>query len=393
VSAPPISTLLTPLTTAQQRLVDVVAEAFVLDSEWPVFDYVEGMLEIDGLDAADTLHTFPRIGRWAYGAVTWIGQGQMPRPTVETEIELTVVGMHHSAQLRPRVQAFLQLIELMLDQRREVPLSRREPRRLAISDEDVRLLLRQERRLSEDIDSWVRAIPRMIAREPYLSSVSVAPDGSWTLPVPREAINYAGITTIDEYIERLAALTVGAAAPPILAAPSPLDLVAALDYLDAVWRVPHDTHLFTYTSAERVAKLTSGANTTEELDARLSALAEILRSARDSARTANSKRPNPGKLTATSPEHPLAPFEDYLVAIVDSAAEPRVRGAVTDLEHALALRDAAQHAQAGGRAVQALDAFDIRHPPIEPVAAWGRISQRVVEALGAVREELAAASP
>jgi len=160
--------------------------------------------------------------------------------------------------------------------------------------------------------------------------------------------------------------------------------VAALDYLDAVWRVVHRTHLFTYPSAERAAKLVYDANTPEELDARLSALGEILRSANASARATNA-----AKLPAATRDDPLAPFEEHLVRTVDAAAEARVRQAATDLEHALALRDAAQHTEAGPRAVRALDAFGIGHPVADVRQAWMTVTTRVVEALGAIREELA----
>jgi hypothetical protein len=115
-------------------------------------------------------------------------------------------------------------------------------------------------------------------------------------------------------------------------------------------------------------------------------LAEILRSARESARAvAGSGLPN-----ATT-EHPLAPFEKYLVGAADPLAEVRVRQAVRDLEHALAVRDAAQHTDAGGRAVRALEAFGIGYPIDDAPRAWQIISARVVEALGAIREELSSA--
>jgi hypothetical protein len=69
------------------------------------------------------------------------------------------------------------------------------------------------------------------------------------------------------------------------------------------------------------------------------------------------------------------------------------RKATSDLEHALAIRDAAQHAEAGDRAVRALDALAVGHPIAHVGRAWSLITARVVEVLGAIREELAAASP
>jgi hypothetical protein len=110
-----VASLLEPLTPNQQSLVDAVAEAISLDGEWPIFDYLEGTFDNEGADAGATLASFSRVGRWNYGAVSWNGMGQMPKPTLETEIELTVVGMHHSRVLQPLVGVFFEVLELMVD--------------------------------------------------------------------------------------------------------------------------------------------------------------------------------------------------------------------------------------------------------------------------------------
>ena len=378
--------LLDPLTENQQRLVDLAAEAFSLDGEWPVFDYLEGAFDQASEDAAETLASFPRVGNWNYGAAWWDGMGQMSKPRPETEVALTLVGMYLSKVLSQIVPIFFSVIELMITRRQTTQLYRRKPRELSINDEDVNELLRQERRL--DTEGWSLIMFKLMAREPMLgSTASLQPDGHWTKSVPREINEYQGVRTIEDYVACVERLT---AFPPLVstpAAPSPLDLVAALDYLDAVWRVVHRNHLFTYPSAERTAKLVYDANTPEELDARLSALGEILRSANASARAINAS-----KLPAATRDDPLPPFEEQLVRTVDAAAEARVRQAATDLEHALALRDAAQHTEAGDRAVRALDAFRIGHPVADVRQAWMTVTARVVEALGAIREELASAS-
>ena len=378
--------LLDPLTENQQRLVDLAAEAFSLDGEWPVFDYLEGAFDQEDKGAGETLATFPRVGHWNYGAAWWDGMGQMSKPRPDTEVALTLVGMHHSKALSQIVPIFFSVIDLMITRRQTTQLNRRKPRELSINDEDVNEHLRQERRL--DTDGWSLIIFKLMAREPMLgSTASLQPDGHWTKSVPREIKEYQGVRTIEDYVACVERLTAFPQPIPTPAAPSPLDLVAALDYLDAVWRVAHGTRLFTYPSAERAAKLAYEANTPEELDARLSALGEILRSANASARATNA-----AKLPAATRDDPLAPFEEHLVRTADAAAEARVRQAATDLEHALALRDAAQHAEAGPRAVRALDAFGIGHPVADVRQAWMTVTARVVEALGAIREELASVS-
>jgi hypothetical protein len=150
------------------------------------------------------------------------------------------------------------------------------------------------------------------------------------------------------------------------------------------WRVSHGNALFSYPSAERAAKLAFPAATTEELDSRLTALGEILRTANATVRVGG------GNLARQTHEEPLAPLRDFLgrQAALDQA---RIAAAVKTLEAALSVRDAAQHTEAGGRAVRALtQEFNLAHPILDPAAAWAVISSRVVSAITAIREELAA---
>jgi hypothetical protein len=313
--------------------------------------------------------------------------GQAAKPAAETEIALTLVGMHHSRALREIVQIFLDVLALMVELQLQTPSERRTPRDVSITDEEVAHLLTATRRLFAR-ERWPRLFYSVLDREPFLGfSGNLSTDGHWKKHIPREVREYAGVQTVEEYVSRLERLTAFASHPVQPVAPSPLAVVAALDYLDAVWRVSQKGRLFTYPSAERTTKLAYDANTVEELDSRLSALGEILRSANASARAASGV-----KLAPAAFDYPLAPLEDHLVRVVDPTAEARVRLAVTDLERALALRDAAQHADAGDRAVRALDAFGLDHPVLDAKRTWNVITSRVVEALGAIREELAAVS-
>ena len=64
--------LLAPLDAQQKRLVDVVADAFLAEEyQWPFFDYVQGTLDNEALDAIEILQSFPTFSRWGYGAVAW----------------------------------------------------------------------------------------------------------------------------------------------------------------------------------------------------------------------------------------------------------------------------------------------------------------------------------
>jgi hypothetical protein len=94
-------------------------------------------------------------------------------------------------------------------------------------------------------------------------------------------------------------------------------------------------------------------------------------------------------LSAATRDDPLAPFEHSLTQQLGPAAEPRVRDTITTLEHAVSIRDAAQHTEAGDRAVRGLNALGVGHPVGDYAKAWQLITTRAVEALDALREELA----
>lgn len=131
-----MSSLLDALTPDQQKLSDLIAEAFALDGEWPVFDYLQGTFDREDKDATETLASFPRVGRWGYGAVWWVAQGQAPGVTPGQQVALTVVGIHHTRTLQPFVDLYFDLIEMMVFRRRSTLLERRKPRELVITDED-----------------------------------------------------------------------------------------------------------------------------------------------------------------------------------------------------------------------------------------------------------------
>ena len=379
--------LLKSLTPDQQRLVDLLGDTALTHGEWPIFDYVQGAFERDGLEGMDTFESFPRMGQWNYGAVR-CDMGRRT-PNLDEKVALTLLGVHHCSRMRPFVSSVLDVIKLMGERRRAVPLSTKEPRRVLIPVSEIRSWFLS---LRKPFDApWFFVLHELMRTEPRLATLTGGVAADWSIEVGPSVRDFEGIDTIEEYVERIERLTAFPEPAPSLAAPSPLDLVAALDYLDAVWRTTvgrKGMRLFMVPSAERAAKLAFGANTAEEFDARLSALGEILRSANDSAKEVESKK----QLPRQTPDEPLAPLEEHLAARGRKAGDARIRYGVSTLEHALALRDAAQHAEASDRAVRALNELGIGYPVSDFAQAWATVSAKTVEALGAIREELAALS-
>lgn len=97
------------------------------------------------------------------------------------------------------------------------------------------------------------------------------------MPAPSAFVRrFRNVSSVDEYLHRLRGWIEPAAQPAAILT-SPLSLVAALDYLDVVWRLRFGTGLLVVPSAERAARLAFDGTTTEELDNRLSALGEMFK--------------------------------------------------------------------------------------------------------------------
>ncbi len=137
-----------PLSPDQQRVVDLVGAAFLgLGNEWPVFDYVEGVLDSESKDAWSILQTFPEISGWHYGAVHWLRGAAGMQPSPETPIGLTVVGLSNCAPLRQHVDTFFFLVDFLTNRRKQTPPTPQQPRQLTVTSDDFAVAWKASRRL------------------------------------------------------------------------------------------------------------------------------------------------------------------------------------------------------------------------------------------------------
>jgi hypothetical protein len=300
--------------------------------------------------------------------------------------------MHHCDELRrfPRpfgipeidlVRGFFALIDLAAEHRRAVPRSPTTVRKTEIESGPILSALQTRGYYFDRLPPVLLA--EIMSREPPFwgggSSVS-ADRMTWTQGITRSVNDFEGISTIEEYVARLALRQPPPRRVP-LAAPSPLGLVTALDYLDTVWQLADGKHLFSHDSAERTAKLSHPAQTADEFTARLSAIGEVIRSARAAL---------PKPTAKDTRERPLHSLESYLVGKLGTENEARIQASVHTLENVLHIRDARQHTDAGRRAARALGEFGVGFPPGNWATAWESIQAQTIEALGAIREELQA---
>jgi hypothetical protein len=376
--------LLAPLSEPQQRIIDLIATTFVEEaSEWPVFDYLEGEFDADGIDAAGVLESLPRDASGSYAAAWW-PRAPNARPAPDVRVALTVLGIHHSRTLGSAEgnlrDAFFALLELMAERRRTAPRSRTKPSTVEITSDQALAALSARGFHLEDLPPHF--LYEFLEHEPatWGASRSIT-DDSWTRGVPRAVLQFQGVRTMEQYLERTIAFLKPYRPTPRPVAPSPFGLVATIDYLDTVWRlVPsHGDHLFRLHSAQKAAQLAFPVAGADEFDARLSALAEIVRSVQVPRSSPSGKRGHDRGLTA---------LEAYLVRLLPGS-QLRIERSIATLQNVLDLRDAGQHSAAGRKGAAAFEALGIGYPPAGWALAWEVVGAKTIEALTALREEIA----
>lgn len=168
---------------------------------------------------------------------------------------------------------------------------------------------------------------------------------------------------------------------------SPLDLVEALGYLDAVWQLSLKTHLVGHPRPAAVARLALSCTSPDEFDARLSSLADVV------GHLSVDLPPEEEQLAKDADERSLARLRRRLVPLVEPGSLARIDRALGTLRTAIRIRAAAQHSGAGGVAIASFQALGLAYPPDDWGAAWERIRSRCAVAVDAIREELQLIAP
>jgi hypothetical protein len=382
--------LLEEPTVKQLDTLELIARAVPSEQPygWPVFDYLEADLDDRGLDAWIVLETLPRHPRTRYAAAHW-SRAPNVRPTPEVRVGLTVLGFHHLERAKRvnarMVETFLLLLSTLAERRRLAPRSPHVPRKPAIASHEALAAVTRRGIPGDLLTQWL--LWELLEHEPptWGAGGSIDEDGTWTRDIPREVYLFDGVDTFDAYVERMLAMFPEPAAAISPSPPSPLELVAAIDYLDTVWRlaIGRGDHLFEHHSAVRTAQLAAGVATAAEFESRLSALSELLHSVQLPPKAPSGRRPR---------DRPLAHLESYVLSVLPES-KARIERAIATLHSVIDVRDAGQHTKAGDRGATALADLGIGYPPASWPQAWDVVSARTIEALDGLREEIATLTP
>lgn len=379
-----VDLLLRPPTPEQRSLLEAVSDPFIESGTWPVMDYVDAILDEQGFDAERVRETFPS---WPvrYSAV-WPGPGSLV--SANDQIGLTVAGLQlcstSSEAVRAVVEDHLASLHYLADRFREAPARPDQPRRVEVTAQEIGSRLVEVGALASPDEITVRCVQLYSIWEHEFSAwregATITGPDDWTVIVGRGIRTYAGAVNVEDYLTRVAALVLPAQTAPSPAHPSSLTLPEAIDYLDTVWRLRFSKRLFNLPGAARTASLSLPCSTSDEFDARLSALSDLLD-------RMDLPRPDTPSETGNPPKS-LDKLYAFLVQAIPPDSHGRLEEAVRLLRKILALRRGQQHHGAHNATVAAATELGFAAQIGDWGALWEQVRATVVQALNTIREEL-----
>jgi hypothetical protein len=239
----------------------------------------------------------------------------------------------------------------------------------------------------EQPDLVARRVARLLTNDSVGLTMGGSYSGdfsSWEMSVLHDIEAFADITSFDEY---LSVAENHLRAPPPSSerrVPSPLGLHASIDYFNAVWKNAAPTlgvaalNLLALPSAEVIGRLAFGCDSLEELESRLSGLGQIL------------KISPPKGVQTVRGQHPLKWIVPLLAQHLTSPPSlGRATDAIDRLVAVAAVRNGGQHASALPAAVRAARILGFELPVLDPDESWRSIVDTSINALEALREEVA----
>jgi hypothetical protein len=331
---------------------------------------LEEKLERKNLNGYDVFSSFIHEARVGYGPIFPL---RTPGPGPQDQVGLTVAGLMHVPAADTLVLATLKLISNLGIYRNNIELDPFDAERPKAYRDSV---------LGGGLgfSPHLSALPSLLGKEPSAYHCVFEPSlDTWEyVSLSPEVRRFAGVSSVDEYLERLGTLLGHIKREDVQTYYSPFTLPASVDYLDAVWRNRFNESLVNPPGVERSARLAFTASSAEEADSRLSALAELLKGLRV-----------PG-VSGLNAGHPLGRLSPYLESTLPPETHQRIREAVSLLDAARQIRAGSQHAAAQARSIECFSRLGISYPVYDWPAAWERIRIVAAHAFDSIREEIQA---
>lgn len=339
-------------------------------ADWPVWQWVAGRAAQRGLDAEALLRGLPEFLHH-YRPVRGPGHGVAPQP--EDRLALTVYGL---AQVNDPVllPAFLAALTEATEAAAGHVTSPQEVRPLVLRGEEI--LPKVRARAGYRGDEY--GLHALLAGEPatWSGHTQPGPGRSWSWDLTRVGLQgFAGVHTAGQYLERLEVMVGWPTQVPMAAYPLPaLALPEALDHLSAQWRLATGGRLLHTRRTETAATLALPVTSRAELQAALSAFADLLDGL------------NPGGVRPKGLRS-LGWLKLRLTDLLPAEDLPGAHDAVDALRQVVQLRVDGQHSgsDAYRDAQRARAALGLTVLPGPPDQEWEALRHAAVDALRALR--------
>jgi hypothetical protein len=370
----------------QVALLREVFMQFDQRGEWPVWAYVDHVMDAQGLVAADVLTSLPLAGgqgggQMRYG-LTWNMDNHW-LPNAGTRLALTVAGMWHlGSASAPLLAAFKDAIRFLVDRQRSiVPSPSEVTEATATSTELAHWLagIGPGNLQGSAADVTLRKVGQLLEHEPYLWHGFHRPahdSDKWDLKIPVSIRDYRDITSVEEYIDTVEQIVAPPEPPSQPLSAAPLHIPYAVSFADAVWQSRTGHPLFARPDPASIARLTQPCDTEGEFNSLMSALADVLSQV---AKPGTGKAPRSGALEEV---------RTYLNRELDSPAAARCSNAIGTLIRLRTIRHSIEHGDARAKAVAAYSELGLTFPVANWPETWAQISAITCDQLDALREEV-----
>ncbi len=378
--------LLRPLTASQQWFVDTLfARITEPGNDWPTFDFVKRKLRPHGVDAANELAAFP-IGAnrgnpsmgyrhiWTEGGGRAINEG--------TRVRLTIAGIRQENTGSGRLFAdYLARVvgELALLEEAIAP----DPDGVANATFGLADVLSHIGG-SNGYRDLVPLIASVLEREPPIFGCArlsgSAEEKTWLVDLRNDLSAFVGVTDSEDYVRRVL-VSIGADQPETTASvvDTPLSLIDEIGYLDAVWQARmRQAQLFGATRVASCAGLALMCSSSEEFDARMNALYDVLN------RIEVTLKPE-DEVALKGRAGSLQRLRARLHSDLPEEEHARVDASISLLQNAIGIR-AALHTGQQDKLPARYHAIGLTFPPEDYRVAWDHLRGRASWAIRSIRQ-------
>jgi hypothetical protein len=199
-----VADLLAKVTPEQETLLRAIYGGLVaLDyQEWPNWQYIEGTLRREELNARELLYSLPMVGRDEFGAFSysamWWDRRNLQSGSV---VRLTVAASLQCEEFKQVGDWFIAVLRHIADKLKYAPLSPAKPREVLVTNKELQAACSPSK-------EFLRILPEMLRTEPFgLADIHGSDNkGTWQIKLRESLVEYEDVSDVRDYVERVTRL-------------------------------------------------------------------------------------------------------------------------------------------------------------------------------------------